>query len=45
MQTFKDLIILSNDLNYLDEAASDKVNSMCEEIGKMLYGLQNKLNP
>ena len=38
-------IILSNDLNYLDEGVSDKVSNMCNEVGKMLYGLQNKLNP
>ncbi|MDP8261204.1 MAG: four helix bundle protein [Candidatus Kappaea frigidicola] len=38
-------IILSNDLNYLDEAVTNKVSSMCDEVGKMLYGLQNKLNP
>ncbi len=38
-------IILSKDLNYLDEVVTNKVSNMCNEVGKMLCGLQSKLNP
>jgi four helix bundle protein len=37
-------LILSHDLKFLDKAEFNKLNELCEEIGKMLYGLQKKLN-
>jgi len=36
-------IILSNDLGYLKSEEVDKLNCMCEEIGRMLAGLQKNL--
>jgi len=38
-------ILLSKDLRYIDSKEYDKLIDMCDEVGKMLYGLQRKLNP
>ena len=38
-------IILSKDLGYLQEERFTEINKMCDEVGKMLYGLQKKVNP
>ncbi len=37
-------IILSKDLGYINNGDIDRLNCICDEVGKMLYGLQNKLN-
>ena len=37
-------IILSKDLGYLEEENFDKVTEMCDEVGKMLFGLQRALS-
>ena len=37
-------IILSKDLGYIDNEEFEKLSEMCDEIGKMLWGLQQKLN-
>ena len=36
-------LILSADLGYLKESESKRLEELCDEVGKMLYGLQNKL--
>jgi four helix bundle protein len=36
-------LILSHDLKYLDDVAYAKLNELCEEVGRMLYGLQKKI--
>lgn len=36
-------IILSKDLGYIKTEEFNKVNDMCDEVGKMLYGLQKNL--
>ncbi len=38
-------MILSKDLDYVDEGKFNKVSDMCDEVGKMLFGLRKKLNP
>ena len=38
-------VILSKDLGYMNDIEFDKLNQLCDEVGKMLFGLQNKLNP
>ena len=38
-------VILSKDLDYINGERFDKLNNICDEVGKMLYGLQNKLTP
>lgn len=38
-------IILAFDLKYITETDFKQLEESCNEIGKMLYGLQNKLNP
>ncbi|MCX6355748.1 MAG: four helix bundle protein [Candidatus Aureabacteria bacterium] len=38
-------IILASDLGYIDRGKSDKLTVICDEVGKMLNGLQKKLNP
>lgn len=38
-------IILSKDLGYINVEEFDRANDMCDEVGKMLCGLQKKLNP
>ena len=40
----KDAIILAFDLKYITETDFKQLEESCNEIGKMLYGLQNKLN-
>ncbi len=37
-------LILTKDLGYLPEEKFNKVSEQCDEIGKMLYGLYNKLS-
>ena len=37
-------IILSKDLDYINGDEFNRANEMCDEVGKMLYGLQKKLN-
>jgi len=38
-------LILASDLQYIDEATSDKLLSLADEIGKMIYSLKNNLIP
>ena len=37
-------IILSKDLGYLKEEEFEKLICMCDEVGKMLFGLQKSLS-
>lgn len=37
-------LILSYDLGYLKEEDYKMLNDLCNEVGRMLYGLQKKLN-
>lgn len=36
-------IILAKDLGYLEEGDFNKLNGICDEIGRMLYGFHKKL--
>ena len=36
-------LILARDLGYINDKDFDKLNNMCDEIGKMLYGFHKKL--
>lgn len=36
-------IILTHDLGYLDEMDFKRLNDLCDEIGRMLYGLNKKI--
>ena len=38
-------LILSKDLDYIDCTTYNDLMEKCDEIGKMLFGLQKKLNP
>lgn len=38
-------ILLSKDLAYINDDEFCSLNGVCDEIGKMLNGLQKKLNP
>ena len=38
-------VLLSKDLKYLSSEDFESLNKICDETGKMLYGLQKKLNP
>lgn len=37
-------IILAHDLGYLKEDDFKRLNNLCDEIGRMLYGLNRKIN-
>lgn len=43
LEETKYLILLSKDLGYLGYQEYDDLNAMCDEVGKMLNGLQKKL--
>lgn len=45
LEETKYYMILSRDLGYIEGADFDKLMPLCEEVGKMLNGLQRKLNP
>ena len=45
LEETKYLIILSKDLEYINKKVFDDINNLCDEIGKMFYGLQKRLNP
>ena len=45
LEETKYLLILSKDLKYLDETNFMNLSSKCDEIGKMLSGLQKSLKP
>jgi len=45
LEETKYYVILSNDLRYIEGAEYDRLMPLCEEVGKMLQGLQKKLNP
>lgn len=36
-------LLLSRDLNYIDKNSYENIVSICNEIGKLLYGLQKAL--
>jgi len=36
-------LMLSKDLDYLDESSFQKLNLKCEEVGRILYGFQKSL--
>ena len=38
-------LILACDLGYLAKDDYKKLDDLCNEVGRMLYGLQKKLNP
>jgi four helix bundle protein len=44
LEETKYYVILSRDLGYIEGADFDKLMPLCEEVGKMLNGLQKKLN-
>lgn len=37
-------VILSRDLKYINERQFETLNSICDEVGRMLNGLQRKIN-
>ncbi len=45
LEETKYYVILSKDLGYIDEEDHDRLMPLCEEVGKMLNGLQKRLNP
>ena len=38
-------IILSKDLDYINNELFESMMNLCDEVGRMLCGLQQKLNP
>jgi len=38
-------ILLSKDLGYIGREEYERIIQICEEVGKMINGLQKKLNP
>ena len=38
-------ILLSRDLKFVNNEEIKEINDMCDEVGRMLNGLQKKLNP
>ncbi len=38
-------LILSKDLNYIEKKDFERLNAECEEIGRMITGLEKKLKP
>ena len=38
-------LILALDLNYIKKDEFTSLEDVCDEVGRMLYGLQQKLNP
>ena len=36
-------LILARDLDYIDEETFDRLTMMCDEVGRMLFGLQKSL--
>jgi len=45
LEETKYYVILSQDLGYIDEEHYNRLMPLCEEVGKMLQGLQKRLNP
>ncbi len=45
LEETKYLLLLSKDLTYLKESIFQKLSFQCDEIGKMLSGLQKNLTP
>jgi len=43
LEETKYILLLSCDLGYINKSKLEMLNSICEEIGKMLSGLHNKL--
>ena len=45
LEETKYTLFLSYELGYLDKKKLEKLNELCDEVGRMLTGLYKKLNP